>query len=302
MQRKFFTILLFVIFFTVRGYSQTFQFNEASFPKLFSNIETPSYITLGQGLGNIEPLVYEANFSPEFRLSVKQFEHFGVVFTPQMIIRMYDQYSHPVRTPSYMPRGTLFYHFEDGKLANDQFVYFTLGHHSNGQDGNLFQSDSVTLNKINGSFASNYLSGGYEILTKTKGAFNPINTLRFTSTYYLIKNETLRNMYGALRFFGDVESTYSFPKERSNIFKGYKAKSKLIGVMHLGWIALDMIDAKPIDLKRLIFSYTLSYQPGFFNDVAVFARFYYGQDYYNINFDRTLTNLQFGFSIRNFSF
>jgi len=72
--------------------------------------------------------------------------------------------------------------------------------------------------------------------------------------------------------------------------------------MHLGWIALEMIDAKPFDLKRLIFSYTLSYQPAIINNVALFARFYYGQDYYNINFERTLTTFQFGLSIRNFSF
>jgi len=69
--------------------------------------------------------------------------------------------------------------------------------------------------------------------------------------------------------------------------------------MQAGWIAGSMLNAESLDLNRLIFSCTLAYQPALFSDFALFARYYYGQDYYNINFHRKISLLQFGLSIRN---
>jgi hypothetical protein len=300
---KYLVLTLLILFSTTGAFSQTPPLAEPFNRRLFSTLETPSYITWGEGFGNIEPLLYEACFAPEFRLSTAQLPNFGALVTPQIILRMYDQYSRPVRTPSYMPRATLYYRF-DNNMQNkiDQFAYFTYGHHSNGQEGKFYESDSITFNKINGSFSSNYVTGGYELLSSTKKAFVPINSVRFSTTYYLIRQRELKDIYGKLRFFVDTETTLNLSTDRKNIFNNSKSKSRITGSMHLGWIALKMIDSKPFDIKRLIFSYTLSYQPAIINDIGLFARFYYGQDYYNINFDRTLTNVQFGLSIRSFSF
>lgn len=304
MQKIFRAIfLILILFLSVRSFSQTVATAESPYQYRFTTLEQPSYITIGEGFGNIEPLVYEVSFAPTFYLGVKQLPDWGFVFIPQILLRMYDQYSHPVRTPSYMPRGTLFYHFANAQTnKNDRFVFLTVGHHSNGQDGSFFQADSTTINTHDGSFASNYVAAGYEFVSENKRSFTPVNALRLTSAYYFIVNPTIRNMYGRLRLLADMESTLILPNEMKNIFSGTASRSKLSGTMQLGWIGLEMIDAKPFDFKRLIFNYTLSYQPAFINDVSLFTRFYYGQDYYNINLGRTLTTLQFGFSFRNFSF
>ncbi len=47
--------------------------------------------------------------------------------------------------------------------------------------------------------------------------------------------------------------------------------------------------------RRLVIDITYKYYPKWFDEVAFFARFYRGQDYYNIHFINTeLTNLSIG--------
>jgi hypothetical protein len=303
MKKIAYSIFTFLIFFTaIKGTAQTIRISESPYLQKFTSVETPSYITYHGGIGNYEKLVYEANISPEFRSSFDKFPNLGFVFTGQMLIRMFDTYSHPVRTPSYMPRGTLFYHLDKPNFQKDQFVFITVGHHSNGQDGLLFQSDSVTVNLKDGSFATNYISVGFEQYSNSQNDFDPFNCFRFTSTYHIIKYPDLRSMYGRLRFSGDLRSTYELPFEIKNLLNSKKTKPKFTGLLHLEWIALNLEEVKPVDIKRLIVNYTISFQPAIINNVELFARVYYGQDYYNINFERTLKVFQFGVSFRDLYF
>jgi len=109
-------------------------------------------------------------------------------------------------------------------------------------------------------------------------------------------------MYGYIRLYGDMESVLNISRERGNIFNSSKTESKIIGTLNFTWLASDMLNTKATDLKRLIVSYTLSYQPSFINMLSLFARAYYGQDYYNINFNRILKVIQFGVALKNLTF
>jgi hypothetical protein len=272
--------------------------------EIFSKISfsNPSYITLRGGIGNIEKLMYEVNFAPDFKIDVKRFPGLRLEFTPWIILRMYDAYSHPVRTPSYMPMGTVYYHLPKNLGSYGMTPFLTFGHHSNGQDGQFFNSDS-TFNKVDGSFSSNYGTLGLGFTNVDRSyLFNPVTSAKFSFTYYRLVEWYLKEYYGKMRFFADVESNLYLSKERMDIFKNHKSRSQLISNVHVGWIAADLMNAKAVDMKRLIFSWTVSYQPSFFSDVAFFGRYYYGQDYYNINFDRTLSLFQVGLSIRDFNF
>jgi hypothetical protein len=284
------------------GRAQSVQISESSYLKRFNSIETPSYITFRGGIGNIGNLVYEANFSSEFKASSARYPNFGFVFTGQILLRMYDQFSHPVKTPSYMPRATLFYHLPEPVKQNDQFLFLTFGHHSNGQDGLLLQADSVSLNTDNGSFALNYFSGGYELCSKNNKSFDPLNSFRVTAQYQIIHDERLKDKYGNIRFYAALKSTCKLPFEVKNIFSGEKAKPYFTGLLNLTWIGNGLENTPTVDFKRLIVSYTLSYQPAFISSVELFARYYYGQDYYNIQFQRTLNVLQAGVLIRDLHF
>jgi len=115
---------------------------------------------------------------PEFRFA------YSIVAVPMVKLRMFiEERSSPVRTPSYMPKGTgqLFWF----KLQKDRVDLFaaqaTVGHHSNGQDGCLFlhqaresedddaecvpevpaDRNHVAVNRRDGSFSTNYLLFGW---------------------------------------------------------------------------------------------------------------------------------------------
>lgn len=101
----------------------------------------------------------------------------SIVGVPMVRLRMFkDDPSAPVKTPSYMPKGTgqlLWF-----KLLEERVhvlaAQATVGHHSNGQDGCLFQnrdpkrdcapvppldSSFVPVNREDGSFSTNYNLG-----------------------------------------------------------------------------------------------------------------------------------------------
>ena len=107
--------------------------------------------------------------------------------TPMVKLRMFDETSSPVRTPSYMPKGTvqivrmrnLSKADEDdeterykGPVEMWLIDAIPFGHHSNGQNGCLFNEQSrnaegecvnvagtlpMTVNKNDGSFSTNYV-------------------------------------------------------------------------------------------------------------------------------------------------
>ena len=56
-----------------------------------------------------------------------------------------------------------------------------------------------------------------------------------------------------------------------------------------------MEDVDALDFsKRFGSSITLSYNPKYLEDVRLFVQYYYGQDYYNIHFENTLSELRIG--------
>ena len=68
-----------------------------------------SYITLGGGLGNIDDLIFEALVAPYFLLRTNENARLGATISSPILVRMYNEYSFPVRTPSYMPQVSFYY-------------------------------------------------------------------------------------------------------------------------------------------------------------------------------------------------
>ena len=102
----------------------------------------------------------------------------SVSFTPMLRLRILDNLSGPIKTLSWMPKlDAMFIHSplptkSDGERTASVaqwIVRGTYGHHSNGQDENMFVPDlpdsgpdpatpqDVTVNYPNGSFSTNYL-------------------------------------------------------------------------------------------------------------------------------------------------
>ena len=120
--------------------------------------QVDSYITFGQGFGNLEPLIFEGLISPYFLLRTSRNARWGATVSPAIMLRMEAEKSFPVRAPSYMPNIS-FYH-QISKTSNQvKYVFLTLMHHSNGQEGN-FMNDDGTYNTQTGDFSTNMVEFG----------------------------------------------------------------------------------------------------------------------------------------------
>jgi hypothetical protein len=264
----------------------------------FNMYREPSYVLFSRGLGNLEPLIFEGNLEPYFMISISEKVRWGIELSPRIVIRMLNEHSHPIRTPSFMPRATFFYQFLDKETKKrDFFTYLSVMHHSNGQEENFFNADS-TINTNTGDFSTNWVEGGVFLSRpNAKLQFNT-NYIKLYATYNFMQEEKLGGAYGRLRFFANVKSTVKLSSLFRIIVSPNDKNKKYVfnQSVKLGWIAGELNDEKAFNIKRLIFDYSLSFAPTFLKEVNVFIQYYYGQDYYNINFGRHLSVVRIGIS------
>lgn len=267
----------------------------------FNMFRDPSYIILGSGIGNLEPIIFESDVIPYFMLSLSENNRWGIELSPRVIMRMFNQESHPVRTPSFMPRVTFFIQFADKEHGKRNFFsYFSWMHYSNGQDGDFFNTDS-TINTNTGSFYTNWAEGGIFLSRPDAKSMFITNYVKLYTAYNYLQEKKMDNIYGRLRFNIHVKSTVKLSRffrtfsATDNINKHYIFDQSI----NFGWIAGKLNNTKSIDKKRLVFNYKLSFKPTFLKDVNIFIHYYYGQDYYNIHFSNQLNVIRFGISSKS---
>jgi hypothetical protein len=249
-----------------------------------------SYVTFPFDFGNIEPLMFEANVSPSFKIRERRDSRLMGVLTGQIIIRMYDETSYPVRTPSYIPQIT-FYFLTGNKQASKKLTLFgRFAHHSNGQDENFYNEDG-DINLISGNFATNFIELG---LIKSSYS-NQLNAFRFFKSSVEIHPKSwmldeMQGKYSGLRWHNTFIA-YKLPMD-SDFNKSRKANFSLKAETTL---MLDNVNnQETFDLKRLNASLTFYYHPKFLEDIGFFIQFYHGADYYNIYFNHQIDTIRFG--------
>lgn len=158
------------------------QINEA--------IQENSYITFPTDIGNIDKLWFEANIVPDFYIRRSRNARLMAVLTPQIIIRMYQEESFPVRTPSYLPQITFYYLLaNNGHSKFQKTISLKFVHHSNGQFGSFFLPDG-NINVLSGNFATNYLIAGFTLNKKVIRSM-PGSSLRFLSGMHPIVGRSM---------------------------------------------------------------------------------------------------------------
>ena len=249
-----------------------------------------SYITFPTDIGNISPLWFEGNLIPNFYIRQSQNSRLIGVLTPQIIIRMYQEESFPIRTPSYMPQITLHYFLKKGKNQHASSMYGRLTHHSNGQDGPFFQEDG-SLNLKSGDFATNFFELGF-----ISTLFNSrLNAYKFFKTSFEIHpkemiQKELHGIYSRYRWHNTF-SVFKLPAVES---QSVKKKPTFSIKGETTWMFGNYNSLKNISSDRLNLRFTFYYHPSFFEDIGLFAQFYHGSDYYNMQFDQILNVLRFG--------
>ena len=248
-----------------------------------------SYITFPTDIGNIEPLMFEANLIPNFLIRKSKDSRLMGVLTGQIIIRMYNEYSYPVKTPSYMPQITAYYRLSDNAKIKQLSTFARFVHHSNGQDGNFFLDDG-SINLESGDFSTNYFETG---LTKTfyNTKFKAVQFFRTSFAYHPPKMSAaeLDGIYSFYRWNSSF-SVFKLPEKAKN----GKKKARLSLKADATWMFGEVYDWNSISMNRLNVSFTAFYSPKFLEDIGFFMQFYHGMDYYNMYFNHQLDVLRFG--------
>jgi hypothetical protein len=255
--------------------------------------------------------------APEFRFA------WSLVGVPMVRLRMFiNDTSSPVRTPSYMPKGTVqLFLFKLG--TNDRLNLFnlqsTVGHHSNGQDGCLFegqvrdetQDDSpcvpeapadktfIPVNRKDGSFSTNYVQIGVRdrnialdppAPVSGNGSQPPDRTSRRDAT---IGVELELNPDGFLGGGGiDADLSERYGQTRLSMLGGMAWRSRVCHRLETkGFI--KRIFGTGDDVAGWAGSAELQC---LFRETnwGAFVRYFAGQDYYNLAFQDDARRLQFG--------
>ncbi len=252
--------------------------------------QSDSYITFPTDIGNIAPLMFEANVNPSFIIRERKESNLMAVLTSQITIRMYNEDSYPVKTPSYIPQVT-FYYLTGEKNPTDHYTLFgKFAHHSNGQDGDFYDTDS-NINLQDGNFATNFFELGF-----IKTSFSKtLNATKFFKSSFEVHPRSwmldeLHGKYSGFRWH-NAFFAYKLPVKmghRGSVKADFSLKAQTT------WLIDNINDWDTFNLKRFNIGVTFYYHPKFLEDIGFFVQFYHGTDYYNINFQHRLDIIRFG--------
>ena len=295
--------------FLLNSYAQTISSDSdtLSYQKFLTMVNAnrdQSYLTFGNGFGNLEPLIFEAKFSPSYFVT-KRNRNWALMLNPQIQLQMLNKESVPVRIPSYRAYLT-FYHTVDfwkqpffKRLFYEDALWFaSIAHHSNGQESTFYVNDTTNVIDVErGNFSTNFLQVGV-----ASYSLRPVGTNYFSIRQIKAHVEVhplgfyapeLSGQYGFYRLFftfGLAGPRKEYKKESLN---RWAQRSSIEA--QVGWIFGDLYEAGRLEVdKRLILDIRYQYYPRWLDEFAFFVRYYRGQDYYNIRFTNTLNNVSFG--------
>lgn len=285
-------LFLFVCFTSNLAFAQTVSDTTSIFKldKIASINQGDSYVTFPADIGNLGPLIFEANISPSFIIRERKDSRLMAVLTPKIMIRMYDEFSYPVRTPSYMPSISFYFLTRSNQSINKLSLFGKIAHHSNGQEGDFYDENGI-INVISGNFATNFIELGF-----IKSIYNTKhNVFKFLKSSVEIHPKTwmLGDMYGKysrLRW----HNTFLAYKLPLNGHSNGNNKANFSLKVETSWMVDNVNNWKTFDINRLNASLRFYYHPKFLEDIGLFAQFYHGMDYYNIYFQHQISVIRFG--------
>ncbi|MBP5370490.1 MAG: hypothetical protein J6Y55_01040 [Bacteroidales bacterium] len=285
---------------SVFKWDEILQWDEITWDESLNMFYEPGYITTGGGFGNIEPLLFEANIIPYYRISFDAVKKWAFLISPQVVLRMYNDYSYPVKTPSYEPRIILVHQSsEHTREYHDWFQYISWFHHSNGQDGYFYTDSTNThINYENGSFSTNWLEAG---IFASRAHSSRQYYSKLSGRYCYQRDTMLNGLYGRWRLNFEITFDWNIAKTLSNLnIPSFDGKETVLSnTIKFGLICGNIEDYEFLDFQRCIFDYTISFKPGFLQDVTLFAQYYWGEDYYNIYFNRILRVFRVGIAAQS---
>ena len=252
-----------------------------------------SYITFPTDIGNLEPLIFEANVNPNFVIRERADSKMMAVLTPQVRIRMYNKESYPVQTPSYIPQISVYHLLSEKDRFVKTSIFGKVAHHSNGQDGTFYKdSTSTEINFKSGNFATNFLEFGVirSFYNEKRNALRFFkSSVEFHPSKWMLPE--MRGTYSGLRWHNSLLA-YKLPVDK--LFFNESRRASFSMRLETTLLLDQVNDWGFFDPDRLNAALTLYYHPKFLEDIGLFVQFYKGMDYYNIYYHNDISVVRFG--------
>lgn len=269
--------------------------SENYFFQAVRSAQDESYITFGQGIGNLDALIFEAFVTPNFLLRTSTDSRWGAVLTPAVLLRMKAEESFPVQTPGYKPQLTFYHQIGTYNYSRYRinFLFVKLAHHSNGQEEPFYLINGE-VNLKSGNFSTNFIEIGafFNKKLNLKGLKGSAFRSSLEIHPDLDRSPELNGKYSFFRWHNQFRI---FFLSRDEEFAAVNSNPRFQTTMRTSWLFGNMDEHGFFDAgSRLVLSVTGEYRPEFLKDVSLFVNFYSGEDYYNIHFGKKIVALRFG--------
>ncbi len=225
-------------------------------------------------------LIFEAKIAPHafFRSPGGRL---GIELTPKVVLRIFDDPSTPVRSPSFMPRATVYiardlqWNRSSGEAGT--FYSFRIAHHSNGEDGDFYRDGEINVQ--DGSFSTNFVEVGmHRILPSNSLAFlGPSLTILGASLeqhLWFGQTDELAELYSSTRFHLHFDS-YQSDEGGSVNLSG-----------QLSYLGGELRGESLLSRERFVIDVELQIRTHWFRAAGFYLGLYAGSDYYNMRFAR----------------
>jgi len=273
-----------------------------------------SYMTFTQGIGkneykervsDLEPLVFEGRVSPNYYIRLSKGSNFAFSFTPTITVRMFNEESNPIFSPSFQPSFTAYHILGDLNLNESRFsgpfglykgtsVYESLSftHHSNGQNEPFLNSNGeINFNK--GNFSTDFFTYKFHWTN-----FIQDSTMNLVATGFIGYEQHVK-FFTREKKLGD---NYYFNK--LSLYNSFIYEDPKFEFLNKSILQYSIASYFKGSLKNPRFSFDALYGIKIFEgmDFFLFTRFYIGPDYYNSRYVLNRRALTFGILTDPFSF
>ncbi|MEO6151074.1 MAG: hypothetical protein ABIP28_12980 [Mucilaginibacter sp.] len=244
-------------------------------------------IFFGNEYGGAEKTLLVADINPNLVVFSTRKSRFFFLFSPRVQLRLLSAYKSPVRSPSYMPGGTLFTRVNNDP-SHPKFLSLGYSHHSNGQEGPTLDPITNDFNRVDGKFTTNFYTLNYYFGKREVSATKFISISAFiggeihAGLFKTGYSKELTDKYGFIRTNGSW--FYDVMNDKSGTADHYANHQRIR--FDFTYILDKVYNYNITDAgKRLNASLKYYYQFGFMQNAAFTATAgYRGQDPYNIYF------------------
>lgn len=262
-----------------------------------------SYTSPGGEIGAPAKYVINGRLTTTYMLLGSNKSPIAFALIPDFTVRVRNEFSAAVRTPSYRLGGVLYARLNPNS-EHYKYAELAFTHHSNGQDA-ASRNEDGTVNTRTGNFNANYLILSYRFgdftSTKPDGSYYSINQRIGFQWYKWFRYEpALGDGFGFTRILYNVSLRRYDEIEKKSKIKGNRKEEKETWRLNAELsYAINKIPEKNIwnAGKRLNTEINFNYSFPFMHNVFLMAAVgYYGEDNYNIYFKDRYGYVRFGLS------